>query len=94
MTDDRWPRVKELFEVAADLPLSERSAFLLSEVAGDDVLRQEVEALLAADGGGALSGHWPVASESLLVELRSATQPTAHPRRPRVSWSDLRQPCG
>jgi Tol biopolymer transport system component len=78
MADDRWPRVKELFEAAVELPLSERSAFLRSIVGGDGILRQEVDALLAADGARvALSGHWLVASESLLAELRTASQPTS-----------------
>jgi eukaryotic-like serine/threonine-protein kinase len=75
MSDDRWPRVKHLFEAAVDLPLSERSAFLSSAVAGDEILRGEVAALLAADNAGApISRQWPVASESLLAELRAASQ--------------------
>ena len=75
MSKDRWPRVKHLFEAAVDLPLSERTAFLSSAVAGDEVLREEVEALLAADRTGApISAQWPVASASLLAELRAASQ--------------------
>jgi serine/threonine protein kinase len=75
MSDDRWSRVKRLFEAAVDLPSSERSAFLSSAVAGDEILREEVEALLAADHAGApISRRWPVASESLLAELRAASQ--------------------
>src|SRR3954465_1079308 len=78
MNDDRWPLVKELFEAAVELPLSERSDFLLSKIAGDDLLRQEVAALLAADrGGAALARYWPVASESLLAGLRTESQPTS-----------------
>src|SRR6476620_11281290 len=79
MTDDRWPRVKELFEAAVELPLSERSTFLSSAVAGDEILRHELESLLVADRvGETISGHWPIASESLLAELRGASQPTSH----------------
>src|SRR3954471_6058747 len=78
MNDDRWPLVKELFEAAVELPLSERSDFLSSKIAGDDLLRQEVAALLAADrGGAALARYWPVASESLLAGLRTESQPTS-----------------
>jgi len=78
MTDDRWPRVKELFEAAVELPLSERSTFLSSAVAGDEILRHELESLLVADRvGEAISGHWPIASESLLAELRGASQPAS-----------------
>jgi len=64
--------------VTVELPLSERSDFLLSKIAGDDLLRQEVAALLAADrGGAALARYWPVASESLLAGLRTESQPTS-----------------
>ena len=45
MSEDRWPRVKQLFEAAVDLSLSERSAFLSSAIVGDETLRQEVKAL-------------------------------------------------
>ncbi len=78
MTDDRWARVKALFEAAVELPLSERSAFLRSAAAGDDILRREIDTLLAADGASAaFSRHWPVASESLLAELGVWSQPTS-----------------
>jgi eukaryotic-like serine/threonine-protein kinase len=74
MTDDRWLRIKQLFEAAVERPLSERSSFVSAAVAGDETLRRDVEALLAADRAGApLSEQWPVASESLLVELRNAS---------------------
>src|SRR3954465_1280672 len=78
MSEDRWPRVKHLFEAAVDLPVSERSAFLSSAVAGDEILRAEVDALLAADHVNAsISRQWPVASESLLDELRAVSQTAA-----------------
>ena len=73
MTDDRWLRVKRLFEAAVEQPLSERSAFLSAAIAGDEALRRDVEALLAADAAGAPLSEWPVASESLLAELRTAS---------------------
>src|SRR3954463_2099258 len=75
MSEDRWPRVKHLFEAAVDLSLSERSAFLSSAIVGDETLREEGEALLAASQADAsISSRWPVASESLLAELRSVSQ--------------------
>jgi serine/threonine-protein kinase len=49
MTADRWSRIEALFEEAADLASSERAAFLAEACAGDEALREEVEALLAAD---------------------------------------------
>ena len=69
MADDRWLRVKRLFEAAVEQPESERSAFVSDAVAGDDTLRREVEALLAADGADLpLSNQWLAASESLWAE--------------------------
>src|SRR5271165_6623173 len=49
MSDARWRRTEELFHSAADLAPAERSAFLARACAGDDELRQKVEALLAQD---------------------------------------------
>jgi len=74
MTDERWRRVKQLFEAALERPPSERSAFLRGAVSGDEALRRKVEALISADAAGiALSDQWPQASESLLAELRLAS---------------------
>jgi serine/threonine-protein kinase len=76
MADDHWLRVKRLFEAAVEQPPSERSAFVQAAVAGDHTLRGEVEALLDADGGAAeISHRWPVASRSLLAELRLGLSP-------------------
>jgi serine/threonine-protein kinase len=76
MTDDRWLRVKRLFEVAVQQPPSERSAFVLAAVASDDALRCEVDALLEADCAAAeLSHQWPMASQSLLAELQLGRSP-------------------
>jgi TonB family protein len=46
---DRWRRVQELFEAAADLRPSQQAAYLATACAGDDDLRQEIEALLRSD---------------------------------------------
>ena len=70
MTDTGWQHVKRLFEAAVEQPPSERSAFVSAAVAGDDTLRREVKAMLDADAATGLSEQWPVASESLLAELR------------------------
>jgi serine/threonine protein kinase len=45
----RWERLKTLFADALDLPVADRAAFLDAACAGDDALRAEVEALLAAE---------------------------------------------
>jgi eukaryotic-like serine/threonine-protein kinase len=76
MADDRWLRVKRLFEVAVEQPPAERSAFVLAAVDGDDTLRAEVRALLDADAATAeISHRWPAASQSLLAELRLGLPP-------------------
>lgn len=49
--DDRWQRIKEIFNAAQDRPPDERSDFI-NEVCGDDPsVREEVEDLLAQTQG-------------------------------------------
>ena len=48
-SDPSWQRIEELFLAAIDLPSAEREAFLDRECEFDIELRQEAEALLAAD---------------------------------------------
>lgn len=50
--DDRWERAEALFHRAAELPATERAAFLHDEC-DDEQLRAEVEELLAAHDGSA-----------------------------------------
>jgi Tol biopolymer transport system component len=47
--DDRWQRVKALFQAAVERPAAERDAFLASATGEDEALRREVESLLASD---------------------------------------------
>jgi serine/threonine protein kinase/Flp pilus assembly protein TadD len=49
MSDDRWQRIEEVFQQAADLSEPERARFLAAACAGDDGMRREVESLLAHD---------------------------------------------
>jgi hypothetical protein len=49
MTDDRWLRVKAIFQAAVERDASEREAFLADAVGDDETLRREVESLLASD---------------------------------------------
>jgi serine/threonine protein kinase/Tol biopolymer transport system component len=51
VTDERWPRVKALFQAAIERPAEERDAFLAAATSDDDALRREVESLLASDAG-------------------------------------------
>ena len=93
MTDDRWPRIRQLFEAVVDRPPVERAEFLAAATAGDDVLRREVEALLAADAAAVgLSEQWPAASDSALAALRGAVRRHTLGRS-RVSRVD-RRPSG
>src|ERR1700680_2750792 len=49
MTRERYQRVVEIFQAAADRSQEVRPAFLAEACAGDDDLRRQVEAMLAAD---------------------------------------------
>ena len=51
MHDAGFERLEELFHAALALPVGERSAFLRAQCGDDAALREEVEGLLAADGG-------------------------------------------
>jgi len=66
MTDDRWRRVKALFQAAVEQPPGARDAFLAAETGDDEALRREVESLLASDtqdGDG--FDQWPLDASSL-----------------------------
>ncbi len=49
LSPERWRRIEEILDEALDLEAPERSAFLEEVCRGDDRLRSEVEAFLAAD---------------------------------------------
>jgi serine/threonine protein kinase/tetratricopeptide (TPR) repeat protein len=50
MSPDRWRRIDEIFQQAADLAAPDRDAFLVRECGSDLELRHEVESLLGYDG--------------------------------------------
>ena len=52
MDADRWNRVAQVFHQALECPPAERAAVLEAACADDPDLRQEVEAMLAADSAG------------------------------------------
>ncbi len=83
MNDERWQRVKALFQDAVERPPDERDAFLTSATAGDEELRREVESLLASDANDrGLLDHLPVASETV---VNASTSPEARPVRHTLS---------
>jgi eukaryotic-like serine/threonine-protein kinase len=49
MNPERWRKISEIFEAALERPADERASFLADACAGDEELRQRVEAMLAAD---------------------------------------------
>src|SRR5262245_57746797 len=52
MTDDRWPRIEQLYHAALERAEADRAAFLVGACGDDEDLRREVESLLAADHDG------------------------------------------
>jgi eukaryotic-like serine/threonine-protein kinase len=52
-TPERWARIEQLYYEALGLAANQRGSFLADACAGDDTLREEVESLLAHDGGAA-----------------------------------------
>ena len=49
MTPERYQRILELFEEASKRAPDDRATFLAVSCAGDEDLRRQVEAMLAAD---------------------------------------------
>jgi hypothetical protein len=49
VTSDRWIETREVFQAVLDQAADQRAAFLDRRCAGDDALRRDVNALLAAD---------------------------------------------
>jgi eukaryotic-like serine/threonine-protein kinase len=69
VTDERWPRVKALFQAAVERPPEERDAFLAAAAGEDEALRREVESLLTSDTSDvSFLDRLPVASESVLAD--------------------------
>ncbi len=68
MTDERWQRVKALFQAAVERPVADRTAFVAAAADGDEAVRREVESLLASDAAAdsPLDGL-PVASAAVVA---------------------------
>ena len=65
MTDERWPRVKALFQAAVERPPADREAFLAAATGDDEAMRCEVASLLTSD----------TSNVSFLDRLPSAREP-------------------
>src|ERR1051325_5304721 len=68
----RWRQIEGLYHAALERPAEERAAFVQQACGSDDVLRQEVESLLARDGltGGPIDS--PAWKESASVAQSDA----------------------
>jgi Tol biopolymer transport system component len=88
MIDERWARVKAIFQAAAERPAAERDAFL-SAAAGDDLaLRREVESLLTSDAAEAsFLDRLPLATAGAYVNSRTSprAEMDAGPSHPILS---------
>src|SRR5712691_2079074 len=68
MTPEHWQRIKALLESALEREPGERSAFLATACADDDLLRQEIESLITSHdqaGGFIESPAFELMAESL-----------------------------
>ncbi|MCP3963877.1 MAG: serine/threonine protein kinase [bacterium] len=77
MTPERWQRIKDLFEQAAELQDDERAAFLSRECGGDADLRVEVEALIKSDEQDGTLLDTPVADVLEGILAAEAATPAA-----------------
>ncbi|HET9360428.1 MAG TPA: serine/threonine-protein kinase, partial [Vicinamibacterales bacterium] len=74
MSDERWRRVKALFQAAVERPAEERAAFLAAATGDDAALRREVESLLRSDTSDTgFLDRLPVASASVLADPLGTT---------------------
>jgi len=91
MTPERWRRLQELFDAAADRPPDAREAFLADACPDDEDLRRQVESLLLyADRSGVADD---VVQEALDdAETRSAPSPSLLGER--VGAYQLERPLG
>src|ERR1700756_305809 len=66
----RWDRIQDLFHRAADLPPSERRAYLVTASGSDESLIGEVLAMLEENSGGdsLLSRELPEVAHALLTD--------------------------
>src|SRR5262249_49751763 len=70
MNDERWARVKALFQPAGERPAAERDAFLAAATADDETVRREVESLLASDAAYvAVVDEWSIADGDVRAGL-------------------------
>jgi eukaryotic-like serine/threonine-protein kinase len=95
VSDERWLRVKALFQAAVERPAEERDAFLAAATGDDAALRREVESLLASDTSGvSFLDRLPVASACVLADPLAAPPPTFLAAGLRVGPYEIVAPLG
>ena len=68
MAPERWRRIEEVFQAALDCEPGRRNSLLQEACAGDPLLRNEVESLLAAYQEGGFTGTSAFADGVRLIE--------------------------
>ena len=68
MLAERWQKLEEVFQAAADLPAETRTAYLDTVCLGDTELRREVEAMLAASKLGLIESAIAATADDLADE--------------------------
>jgi serine/threonine protein kinase/Tol biopolymer transport system component len=71
LTAERWAHITGVFHAALEKPPSERGAFLDEACSGDELLRRDVERLLAPDGEPSLASPLPEFLEPGAMDLAS-----------------------
>ena len=76
MADERWTRLRELFDRVRELPSGERDAVLERELANESELRRELDALLRAhdEASGFLAGR-PAPASGTVVGAYTLVEP-------------------
>src|SRR5215213_3001476 len=71
MSDERarWPRVKEIFDVALTCAPERRAAFLRERCDNDDAIREDVESLLEAHARAGRFAEAPASLSLAALEL-------------------------
>ncbi len=91
MKPDRWQKVEEVYHAALERPRAERAALLLETCGDDELLRREVESLLAQyERSGAFLEEPAWKAAAILAENQdSEPSPQANPSPPPESQVDL-----
>jgi eukaryotic-like serine/threonine-protein kinase len=80
MTEERWTRVKALFQAAMERPATERDAFVAAAAGDDGALRRNVESLFSAEAVNvSFLDRLPVAAEAVRTDVSSVLPASMNP---------------